>query len=642
MFSAMREIKAIILAGGRDFGRCPIASRVSPALWPVIDKPVLEHLLHNLSRQGITQAVICSNGDMSLLQSNIKDVDSMRVNFIEDDLPMGSAGCIRDAANGHTDTLFIVLNAATVSPPNLNELIQAHKTGKCEMTVVFEPHSDKDASSSLPSGIYICEPSIVEHIPKQGYCDIKEGLIPILNRVGKNICTVTLDKPVGSFRNRAGYLAAIAHYLDLGKNGDLPLRKLSGSENVWCADNVTIARDAEIFGPAVILDGSVVSEDAVIFGPAVIGRNVTVNKSSFLENCILWEGSIVGKRCCLRNSLVDYNTAIPAGETIEDQVVTSHRFSLVKTFFKSAMQVADDKIHQIHILAQVLAKRFTTKTALWAGAGILASVFIWSYWFDFAELWAIWRQSDEYSSGMLVPFFAIYVLWARRGEIFQYNIQPSLWGLFGLISAQAIRYFGLYFMYSSAERFSIMLTVTSLVFLLFGWCTFRKLIPLLLFLCLMLPLPQSIHTAMMLPLQNLATKSAVFCLETAGFTVFQQGNVIHLNGTTIAVAEACNGLRMITAFFVVTGFIVLLLHRPWWEKLVLFASSLPVALLCNTVRLTVTSIAFTRLSAGRWEQMFHDLGGYAMMPLAIAIVMLELWLLAKLTVSSSQPQYGRL
>jgi exosortase/archaeosortase family protein len=82
-----------------------------------------------------------------------------------------------------------------------------------------------------------------------------------------------------------------------------------------------------------------------------------------------------------------------------------------------------------------------------------------------------------------------------------------------------------------------------------------------------------------------------------------------------------------------------MLRRPWWEKLMLLASSLPVALLCNTVRLTVTSIAFTRFRAGRWEQMFHDLGGYAMMPLAIAIVMFELWLLAKLTVSYSQPQY---
>ncbi len=192
----MRQIKAIILAGGHDFGRCPVASRLSTALWPVFDKPALEHLLHNLSGQGIKQAVICSNGDTALLQNDIKGVDSMQVDFCEDELPMGSAGCIRDAANGDMDTLLIVLNAATVLPPAIGELVKAHHAGKCEMTVVFEPYPDNDVLTSRLSGIYICEPSIVEHIPKQGYCDIKEGLIPILNRAGKNICTVILDKPV--------------------------------------------------------------------------------------------------------------------------------------------------------------------------------------------------------------------------------------------------------------------------------------------------------------------------------------------------------------------------------------------------------------------------------------------------------------
>jgi len=636
----MRKIKAIILAGSRDFGRCPIASRVTPALWPVFDKPALAYLLHNLSGQGIKEAVICSNGGTALLQKNIKDVDSMKINFVEDELPMGSAGCIREAANGHADALLIVLNAATVLPPDIGELVRAHHAGNCEMTVVFEPYSDNGILTKQLSGIYICEPSVVEHIPKQGYCDIKEGLIPILNRAGKNVYTVMLDKSVGSFRNRAGYLAAVAHYLE--NHGDLPLRKLSGSENIWCADNVTVAPSAKIFGSAVILDGAVISENTIIFGHTVIGRNVKVSESSFLENCVLWDGSIVGKRCCLRNSLVDYNTVIPAGQTIEDTVITSRRFSRLRGLIKSAVRVTGNKINQMRIWPQVFTERFEAKTALWVGTIILAGVFIWSYWFDFAELWDIWWRSDEYSSGMLVPLFALYILWARRNEIFQYNIEPSLWGMLGLIFAQAARYFGLYFMYSSAERFSIVFTVASLVLLLFGWSIFHKLVPLLLFLCLMLPLPHSIHTAVMLPLQNLATKSAVFCLETAGFTVFHQGNVIHLNETTIAVAEACNGLRMITAFFVVTGFIVLLLHRPWWEKLVLFASSLPVALLCNTARLTITSIAFSRFRAGRWEQMFHDFGGYAMMPLAIAIVMFELWLLAKLTISSSQPQYEQL
>jgi len=62
------------------------------------------------------------------------------------------------------------------------------------------------------------------------------------------------------------------------------------------------------------------------------------------------------------------------------------------------------------------------------------------------------------------------------------------------------------------------------------------------------------------------------------------------------------------------------------------ASSLPIALICNTARLTITALAFTVLSGEHWEKIFHDFGGYAMMPLALAAIVTELWLLAKLTM----------
>jgi exosortase len=147
----------------------------------------------------------------------------------------------------------------------------------------------------------------------------------------------------------------------------------------------------------------------------------------------------------------------------------------------------------------------------------------------------------------------------------------------------------------------------------------------------MLPLPDLIQYYVGLHLQRYATASAVFCLEAIGYEIIREGNVITIGDATVAVAEACNGLRMITAFLVISGLVVLLVKRAWWEKLIILASSMPIALMCNTVRLTVTAIFFTLLEGEHWEQVFHDFGGYAMMPLALAAVIAELWLLAKLT-----------
>jgi exosortase/archaeosortase family protein len=87
------------------------------------------------------------------------------------------------------------------------------------------------------------------------------------------------------------------------------------------------------------------------------------------------------------------------------------------------------------------------------------------------------------------------------------------------------------------------------------------------------------------------------------------------------------------AFFVIGGFIVLLSKRSLWEKLAILISTLPIALLCNTIRLVVTAMAFTVLKGQQWEKIFHDFGGYAMMPLALAAVVGELWFLARLTTA---------
>ena len=82
--------------------------------------------------------------------------------------------------------------------------------------------------------------------------------------------------------------------------------------------------------------------------------------------------------------------------------------------------------------------------------------------------------------------------------------------------------------------------------------------------------------------------------------------------------------------------VALLIQRSWWEKLVIILSGLPIALLCNSLRLTITASAFTFSSLKNWEGFFHDFGGYAMMPLALGMVIGELWLLARLTTPPAE------
>lgn len=643
------KIKAIILAGNGDFGRCPLASHLPAALWPIAGKPALEYLIQHLWRQGIKQTVICSNGNARQLNESIASTCSMELKFLDEPLPAGTAGCLRDAADDWTDTL-LVLPAGIISPPNIDMLIHTHLANKSDMTVVFQHGSKEDTSSWHTAEIYICERGVLDYIPKEGYCDIKEGLIPVMVRAGKTIHAATLSKTSGKFRDRAQYLRAIAQYLDNAGNEsiDLPQIRRNGVKKLWLAETATVNPSAQAYGPVVIMDNASISEEAVIFGPAIIGRNVSIGRNTLIQNSVFWDGSTVGQNCRIHNCVVDYDAVVLDNSTVENEAVMCGQNKFNSLTNKVVAEV-NDKTHRLYCACQSEVERINAKLADWVQAeklracilrlipiSILTGVFLWSYWPVLAGLWGIWQRSDEYSSGMLVPFLALYILWGRRHKIAAISLRPSIWGIALFAVAQMMRYFGLFFMYSSAERLSLVVSIASLTLLLFGWQLFRKVLPILFFLCLMLPLPRSIHTAIMLPLQNLATSSAVFFLEMTGYAVIQQGNVINLNGVTIAVAEACNGLRMVTSFFVIVGLVVLLIRRSWWEKLIVLCSGLPIALLCNAVRLTITTIVFTKLSGEKLETIFHDFSGYAMMPLALVIVIFELWFLAKLTMAPKE------
>lgn len=202
-----------------------------------------------------------------------------------------------------------------------------------------------------------------------------------------------------------------------------------------------------------------------------------------------------------------------------------------------------------------------------------------------------------------------------------------------VLVAQAARAFGLLFYFKSAERYSLVLTVVGVVLLVAGRQVTREVRWILLFLFLMVPLPGRVHTLIAGPLQNLATVGAVFMLELFGLAVVREGNVMVLNGeVSVAVAEACSGLRMLTAFVIVAATLAYLVKRPSWQKVTLVLSSIPVAIFCNLIRLVVTAVLYLVASSETAERFFHGFAGLTMMPLAVVVLVAELWIMSRLVV----------
>jgi len=275
-------------------------------------------------------------------------------------------------------------------------------------------------------------------------------------------------------------------------------------------------------------------------------------------------------------------------------------------------------------------------------SGALVLLTVWSYWWTITDLFKEWQNNDDYSAGQLVPLIALYLIWRERKTLGKCLLKPCWLGIGVLILAQAARTHGLLFMFESGERYSLVLTIAGLVLMVAGWQVFRSISWILLFLFLMVPFPGRVHNMISGPLQKMATEGAVFLLEAFGARVSRQGNVLTLNeNTPMAVVEACSGLRMLTAFIIVAAFMAYMVNRSRRQKAVLLLSSIPVAVMCNIVRLLVTGGLFIYASTEVAEKFFHDFAGLAMMPIAVLIMFGELWLMNKLIVPDEpnpQPQ----
>lgn len=288
----------------------------------------------------------------------------------------------------------------------------------------------------------------------------------------------------------------------------------------------------------------------------------------------------------------------------------------------------------------------TTRTPglrAWFVGLLLLACLVWSYWSTLAELFSFWLNNDDYSVGLLVPVVVAYLAWRSRERWRNEPAGAGWWGLGLLGLAQIVRFAGLYYAYGSLERFSLVLTIAGVLLLAAGGRVFWKARWLLVFLLLMLPPPARVHEALLLPLQRVATAAAAFGLETLGYFVVRHGNVLLLEDRyTVAVAEACSGLRMMSAFVFVMAVLVAITERPVAHKLVLLLASVPLAVFVNVVRIAATAILVERTGDPGIEAQVHDAAGWLMMPVAVVLALALLRLLGALWPPANAPRGERL
>lgn len=254
----------------------------------------------------------------------------------------------------------------------------------------------------------------------------------------------------------------------------------------------------------------------------------------------------------------------------------------------------------------------------------------WAYATTLGDIAWTWSYDPRYSHGYLVPAFALALLWLRRRQLDLAKLQPSILGL-GLIGvSMGMRLGGSYFHYPWLDQVSFIGSIAGLVLLSGGRPAWRWAWPAVAFLAFMIPLPHRLSVALMGPMQTFATEVSTFGLQVLGRPALSEGNVILLDDIELGIVEACSGLRMLVVFFALSTAVALLMHKPLWERMLIAVSALPIALVSNVLRITFTGLLYESVGAELGHAIFHDVMGWLMMPIGLAFLGLELWILGRL------------
>jgi exosortase len=254
----------------------------------------------------------------------------------------------------------------------------------------------------------------------------------------------------------------------------------------------------------------------------------------------------------------------------------------------------------------------------------------WVYWPTLGEMAQRWARDPQYSHGYLVPAFALFLMWLRRGHLATGAFRPSWWGMPLLLGGIALRLIGTYYSFVWFEAISLLPCLAGLCLLAGGGKAWRWTWPAIAFLFFMVPLPYRLSDALAGPLQNFATTTSTFLLQVFGLPAIAEGNVIQLHEVELNIVEACSGLRMLVIFFALSTAVALLIRRPLWERILLVLSAIPIALFANVARITVTGVLHETVGSELANAVFHDLAGWLMMPLGLLLLALELKILGHL------------
>jgi len=243
-----------------------------------------------------------------------------------------------------------------------------------------------------------------------------------------------------------------------------------------------------------------------------------------------------------------------------------------------------------------------------------------------------WSDDPQYSHGFLVPFFSAFLLWrAAKAGLVLSSPRPLLGGLvLGILVA--VRWLAGGLLFHQLDAAALLLSLMAIAVVSGGFQLAKFVAPAVFFLVFMIPLPYELEQNVGGPLKVVATEASTFLLQTLGLPAVSEGHVILIDDVRLGVVDACSGLKMLMTFAAFAVGAVLTLDRTKFEKLMILLGIVPIAVITNVLRITATGVAYTQTADKDLQHVLHDVHGWLMMPVGLALLAGQLWILARLVI----------
>lgn len=321
------------MAGGFGTRIQPLTNAMPKPMLPVLNKPMMEHIIRNLKGVGITEFVVLLYFMPDVIRDYFKDGKKLGVtiHYVTPDDDYGTAGAVKLAEEYLKDDSFIIVSGDLVTDFDFKKIMAYHKEKAAKLSITLTPVENplefgvviansngriekflekpswgEVFSDTINTGIYIIEPEILEYIPKEENYDFAKDLFPTLMREGVPLwgCSITgYWRDVG---NPYSYRDVHADILNEKVAFDLP------KNQVVYEDSLLHSRK-DIDFEALDLKGKV-----------VIGKGVRIGKNVKLDNVVIGDNVFIDDNCQISDSVIWEDVQIKKGSILNKAVICSH------------------------------------------------------------------------------------------------------------------------------------------------------------------------------------------------------------------------------------------------------------------------------------------------------------------------------